>query len=246
MRPLSNDHLSEALDTSFRLRRGDGLTQEEMDRLTISWLDRFQPYRDQPQEAFAVARPDGSTTGVTGPRWLFHLFGIRHRAVEVALATPSGLIVLQKRSFAKTEWPAALDMAVAGHVPQRLDGADMTFDEGAWKEISEEIGLLQQDSRAVLHEGTLTPVGGPYFCLDGDPDRNPPFLDAEVRQIFAGTLTGEGLARLNFADGEVAGLFLVTPETAWRELHDPRIASGLRYSLPRYLDWLEQRTGIDR
>ena len=179
-------------------------------------------------------------TGVTGPRWLFHLFGLRHRAVEIALATPSGLIVLQRRGPAKQEWPGAFDMAVSGHIPQLADGSDMSYEEGAWKEFAEEIGLHEQDAGSVLVEGALTKVGDPYFCFEGDLRRNPPFLDAEARQIFAATLTGEGLARLNFADGEVSGILLASVDTAWEILRCGDIASGLRYSLPRYLDRLEQ------
>ena len=60
-------------------------------------------------EEYAVARPDGTTAGVTGPRWLFHLLGLRHRAAEIAFRTPGGLIVLQRRSATKADWPDALD-----------------------------------------------------------------------------------------------------------------------------------------
>jgi hypothetical protein len=71
-------------------------------------------------------------------------------------------------------------------------------------------------------------------------------VNADARQIFAATFTGEGMARLHFTDGEVAGLMLVTPETAWDLLAQESVASGMRYSLPRYLDWLEKQGIGDR
>jgi|SRR5579871_1674086 len=235
----SNDHRA-AICCYHKLRQGEGLTREEMAGLMAEWEPKVQPDAKERGEDFAVARPDGTTTGVVGPRWVFHLFGLRHRATEIAFRTPSGLIVLQRRSFQKDDWPGAPDMAVAGHIPQREDGSDLTFEEGAWKEIAEEVGLEEREAAQTLVEGRLMPVGAPYVSLDLFPERNPPFFNAEVRQIFAATLTGEGLSRLHFADDEVIGLLLVTPETAWDMLVRDNVASGMRYSLPRYLDWLEQ------
>ena len=240
MNLLAPDQQRAARQHARNLKSGDAARQSDIDALSAEWEPKVQPPEKARTERFAVASPDGSTTGITGPRWLFHLFGIRHRAAEIAFATPSGLIVLQRRSPTKDQWPDALDMAVAGHIPQRQDDSDMSFEEGAWKEIAEEIGLPQADASRVIVEGCLTKVGDPYYCFEGDPQHNPPFLDAEVRQIFAATLTGEGLARLNFTDNEVAGIYLTTVELAWQILREENIASGLRYSLPRYLDWLER------
>jgi isopentenyldiphosphate isomerase len=232
---LMPDDIVAARQVGRRLQRGDRLTQQELDALAAEWEERIAPPEAERTEAFDVVRPDGAPTGVFGPRWLFHLFGLRHRAVEIGLATKQGLILLQKRSPEKREWPGALDMAVSGHVPH-----DSSFDEAAWKEMSEEIGLREADAPSALVEGKLTPLGDPYFCFEGGANRNPPFLDAEVRQVFAATVTGDGLSRLHFADNEVAGLLLVNVESAWDALTTQAVASGLRYSLPRYLDWIER------
>jgi hypothetical protein len=158
----------------------------------------------------------------------------------VALKTETGLILLQRRSPTVQDWPHAPDMAVAGHIPQRADGADLSFLEGAWKEMEEEIGLSEANAAIDLAEGRLLPVGAPYISLDLAMEREPPFFNSEARQIFAATLTGAGLARLRFPDGEVSGLLMVSWETAWSLLERGEIASGMRYSLPRYLDWLAQ------
>jgi isopentenyldiphosphate isomerase len=242
MQPLDSDGRRAVTELFHALRRGDGLTRERLAGLVAEWAPKVRPDAKERAENFAVARPDGTTTGVAGPRWVFHLLGLRHRAAEIGLRTGSGLIVLQRRSADKEEWPDAPDMAVAGHVPQADDGSDLTWEQGAWKELAEEIGLEEKDAARTLVEGRLLPVGTPYTSLDTNVTRNPPFYNAEVRQIFAATLTGEGLARLQFPDNEVAGILLVTPETAWDILAREPVASGLRYSLPRYLDWLEQQT----
>lgn len=222
------------------LRQGGDLTQRAMDSLVSEWEARVQPNTKERSENFAVVSPNGTTTGIVGPRWVFHLFGLRHRATEIALKTERGLIVLQRRSPTVQDWPNAPDMAVAGHIPQNPDGSDMTFLEGAWKEMGEEIGLSFEEAKTSLVEEELTPVGLPYLSLDVAIERTPPFFNTEVRQIFAATLTAQGLSRLRFPDNEVSGLLLVSWETAWSLLGSADIASGMRYSLPRYLDWLAQ------
>ncbi len=130
-------------------------------------------------------------------------------------------------------------MTVAGHVPQNQQGHDITYEQGAWKEIEEELGLLARDAETDLVEGKLTAIGHPYFSFDMDIRCNPPFYNAEARQIYIATLTGAGLSKIRFSDGEVAALTFVTPETAWDMLARENIASGLRYSLPRVLEWIE-------
>lgn len=241
MQPLTHSERRAIVEIAAELHSGDALTADRLAELVAEWEPRIAPGKSEVEERFAVARPDGTTTGLVGPRWVFHLFGLRHRAVHVGLATPGGLVILQRRSPVLRDWPGAPDMAVAGHVPQADDGSDLTFLYAAWKEMEEEIGLAEQDAEATLVEKQLVPVGIPYVSVDRDLKRDTPFLNVETRQIYAATLTGEGLARLHFADAEVGGLMLVTLETAWDILLENPLASGLRYSLPRYLDWLAQR-----
>jgi isopentenyldiphosphate isomerase len=149
--------------------------------------------------------------------------------------------VLQQRSHAKVDWPGAPDRAVAGHISQAKDDSELSYLDGAWKEIEEEIGLPRSEAGRFLVEGGLTPVGAPYCSFDSDVRRNPPFYNSEIGRIFAATITGEALGRLRFTDHEVEGVMLVTAERAWEMLSHGNIAGGMRYALPRYLDWLEQR-----
>jgi isopentenyldiphosphate isomerase len=214
-----------------------------VDRLAEEWEPRVLPDAKDSSERFAIALPDGSTTGADGPRWLFHLLGLCHRAAHIGLSSPNGLVLLQRRSAWKADWPDAWDMAVAGHVPQWPDGSEMTFEEGAQKEMEEEIGLPAADLPRMLAGGCLLPVGSPYFSYETDSDRNPPFHNAESRQIYAATLTEEGMSRVLPDPEELSGLLWCTPEQAWDLLTREPVAGGLRYSLPRYLDWLAQRQG---
>jgi isopentenyldiphosphate isomerase len=241
MCPLNSEERREVIRQFHHLRRGEGLTPEGMANLIAEWEPRAVPDAKERMESFSLTRTDGTTTGVVGPRWIFHLLGLRHRAVEIGFHTQTGLIVLQRRSPTKEDWPNAPDMAVAGHLAQNADGSEQTFLQGAWREIAEEVGLEERDATRTLAEGRLIPLGAPYNSFDSDTERNPPFYNAEVRQIYAATLTGEGLARIRFTDHEVAGILLVTPETAWDMLVREPVASGMRYTLPRYLDWLERR-----
>jgi isopentenyldiphosphate isomerase len=234
-------------DDRRRLRRlraaigyGESLSQADLDELAREWAVRTEPGAEDESERFAVTRLDGSTTGVSGPRWLFHLFGLAHRASHVGFHTRRGVVVLQRRAVTKRDWPEAWDMAVAGHVPQREDGSEMTFEEGAVKEIEEEAGLPGDRLAALLAEGRLLPIGAPYFSFECDERRNPPFYNAEIRQIYAATLTDEGVAALRPDEEELSGLFLCTVKQAWDTLSSGNVASGLRFSLPRYLDWLER------
>jgi 8-oxo-dGTP pyrophosphatase MutT (NUDIX family) len=237
---LERDDLRRLRALRQQIGSGYALSQADLNALVADWMPRAQPDEKDASEDFAIARPDGATTGVSGPRWIFHLLGLAHRAAHVGFTTPNGLVVLQRRAPTKVDWPDAWDMAVAGHVPQRADGSDMTFEEGAHKEIEEEIGLPASELPSMLAEGRLVPVGAPYFSFDRNESRNPPFYNAETRQLFAGTLTPEGLARLRPDYEELSGLYLCPMEEAWDILARGNIASGLRFSLPRYLDWLIQ------
>lgn len=223
------------------LRKTEIITSKRVSDLIAEWEPKIKPEAADKLETYTLVHATGKTAGVAGPRWLVHLLGLRHRAVHVAFRTETGLIAIQRRSHSTNRWPDALDMAVAGHVPQNYQGHDITYEQGAWKEIEEELGLIERDAAKTLVEGKLVPVGDPYFSFDMDIRSNPPFYNAEARQIYIATLTGEGLSKIQFADGEVSGLTFVAPETAWDMLTRENIASGLRYSMPRVLEWIERQ-----
>lgn len=221
------------------LRHTDIITSKRVSDLIKEWEPKVKPDAKDKEETFTLVYPNGKTTGVASPRWLAHLVGLRHRAVHIGFRTETGLVAMQRRTYNKADWPNMLDMAVSGHVPQNYQGHDITYEQGAWKEIEEEIGLIERDAIRTLKEAKLVPIGEPYFSFDIDRSSNPPMYNAEARQVYGATLTGEGLARLRFTDGEVAGLTFVNPETAWDILGKETGASGFHYSMPRFLGWVE-------
>lgn len=241
MQPLDRDTLRRLRQARQQIGVGIALEQAQMDALLAEWTPLAQPDEKDLSEYFGVARPDGSLTGVSGPRWIFHLFGLLHRAAHVGLTAPSGLVLLQRRSATKMDWPNAWDMAAAGHVPLYPNGREMRFEEGAKKEIEEELGLPSLELGELVQEGQLSPVGAPYCSFDMDETRNPPFYNAEVRQVFGATLNEAGMSRLRPDYEELSGLYFCTVEKAWGILTQESAATGLLYSLPRYLDWLMKK-----
>lgn len=237
MNPLSSDQLRLLRASRQKIGNGWELSQEDIDRLHTEWSSLVEPDEHDASERFGIAHADGSTMGVSGPRWLFHLFGLCHRSAHVGFLTPNGLVAIQRRAPTKADWPNAWDMAVAGHVPITASGREMSYEDGAWKEIEEELGLKQADAGETLREGRLLEVCAPFYTFDMDERRNPPFYNAEVHQLYAGHLTAEGLAKLNPDYEELSGIYFCPPEEAWSLLEREPIAAGLRFSLPRFLDW---------
>ena len=215
---------------------GDGFTQDRVKLLIAQFEPIILPADSERIEQFALCDSSGNKNGMYAPRWLCHLVGLRHRAVEVGLCTASGLVVLQIRSSTKSDWAGLPDMAVSGHLV-----GDAEFDAAAMQEVEEEIGLSKSRASEWFREGKLTRLGNPYLSLDIEANREIPYFNREVRQIFTGTLTAAGLDAISFNDGEVGGLMLVTQTTAWEMLTRGEIASGMRYTLPRYLEWLERK-----
>ena len=238
MNSLDQDALRELRLERQRIGYGWDLTQDELDSLRDKWQPRVSPNQKDQSEDFAVTGPGGLTTGVSGPRWLFHLFGIAHRAAHIGFTTPTGQVVLQRRAQTKEDWPDAWDMAVAGHIPQNDDGSPMSFEQGALKEIGEELGLPADELPSLLEEGRLIPIGQPRFTYEQDESRNPYFYNAEFVQDYGATLNAEGLARIKPDWDELGGIYICSTQNAWDLLIRGPVAGGLRFSLPPFLDWL--------
>ena len=184
------------------------------------------------EEPFDVCDPYAQPTGVTAPRWLCHLLGLRHRATHILLRSPQDLLVLQVRSPTKADWPDHIDTSVGGHVR-----AGQSFLEAGLAEMEEELGLPAQRLATFLVGGTLEKVGAPYERYDLRPGVLP-FRNRQVNQIFAGQLTPQGLAAIHFRDGEVSALYLCSDGEAQRLVEEGlRVAPGLIHSFPRYLAW---------
>ncbi len=72
------------------------------------------------------------------PRSWVHRLGLRHRAVHILLLNARGELFLQKRSLSKDLNPGLWDSSCSGHLH-----AGETYEEGAWRELTEELGLAE-------------------------------------------------------------------------------------------------------
>lgn len=226
--------LSELELAAERILRLDQLAQSEIERLADLWSKRIAPDQIE-EEMLDVCDFKGTPTGISAPRWLCHLLGLRHRATHIILRSPQNLLVLQVRSRHKKDWPNQIDTSVGGHVR-----AGQSFLEAGLAEMEQELGLPANHQATWLAGGKLTKVGVPYERADYHPG-TPPFRNKQINQIYAGLLTPDGLARIRFQDGEVDTLYLCTDAEAEQLLAaGTRIAPGLAQSLPRYLAWHNQ------
>ena len=90
-------------------------------------------------DLFEILNEDGTPTGITKKRALVHRDGDLHGASHIfvtRLHQGRIQVLLQKRSQDKDSFPGWLDTSSAGH----LDPGE-SFDQGAQRELSEELGL---------------------------------------------------------------------------------------------------------
>lgn len=250
--PAPPEEYRALLEEERRRLQPEHLTATDLQRLASEWAPRVRPSGKDFEEEFSLALPTGETTGVSGPRWLFHLLGLPHRACDIGLSTPAGLVLLQRRSPEKQDNADLWDLSVTGHVSGGA-GTNEGFLESAMREVAEELGLpgTALDPRPYLIDGKLTPVSAPRRDPP-DPTERWWHCNIEVRQLFAGVLNGEGLASLALQRSEVVGVYLCSIEEAWRIWHQEVayrertgapggvMAPGGFSSLPHYLRWLKR------
>ena len=249
LRPLDPAHLAVVHSLQAELGTSEAITPTRWAALAPvqSTLARALDVAHGPanaNEPFVLLQAAASAEAepLQGPRWWFHLLGLRHGAIHVVLTTPQGFFVAQRRSRNKDDAPGALDVAVTGHI-----GTDAPL-AAAWREMQEEVGLGPATS------DTLPVIAGNELRLFDQHDveillraeENPPFIDRERHWLFAATLTAEGMAAIRFSDGEVSSLMLIGPddlaEMAQRCMVGQRrvasewdLAPGLMHTLPRWV-----------
>jgi isopentenyldiphosphate isomerase len=222
------------------------ITHLDLQTLKAEWEPIIQPPVHEKLEQFSVVDATGKPTGAVGPRWLFHRFGLPHRAAHVGLTTSNGLVLLQRRSRTKADNPHLWDMPASGHVAESASGHEVSVDATALRELGEELfgvapgGSVENLSRYL--QAPLQRIGEPFKISEQDEGRNPPHYNTEVVQVFAGVLTFEGIACLRPDPDELAGVFICPIEEAWRVLKDEDVAPAGRVSLHRYLEWLERQS----
>jgi isopentenyldiphosphate isomerase len=214
------------------IAKGDNASKEQLAQIQGTWVGRKEICLEQKDESLALVNENGELMGFDGPRWLFHLLGLRHRCAHILLLWNSpGLgevAVLQVRDWEKSVSPGEIDISVGGHV---TDG--LSLDETACKEMIEELGLHESD----LENGVLKNLGGYDSYNERDDDC---FHNAEWRQVYIGRVSTDGMSNIKLPDGEVAGVYLCPLKDAKLLLSQPfiQIANGLESTLPYCLDQL--------
>jgi len=181
---------------------------EYVNRLKVEFHnERKRLLPNEKTENIDIVDLRGQKTGVSAPRWLCHLVGLRHTSAHVCLYyrnKHSKMFILQVRSWTKADSPGHLDVSVGGHVK-----AGKSSLETAWSEMREELGL----SRSEISSGSLTHrFEYPTFNSDGRYFHNNEWCDvytAEIQPVM--------LRSLHYDDGEVVGSYLC-PESELRNL----------------------------
>jgi len=165
-----------------------------------------------------------ATNTVLIARTLCHRVGLRHGTVQLILDHPTrpDYTFLQIRGFHKADAPGEFDMPCAGHTV-----ACDTAEAALQKELTEEIGLTGDDLEEIHCVGRYE---------HRETTTRTDFINVELRTVYRARLKSQSMAKLHFADGEVAALTMIT-RNALHELvsrHPDRVASGLHGTLPWY------------
>jgi hypothetical protein len=215
------------------MKCGNGISQEAIDDITAALEPDHEILRPKDKsELLPLFSETGLPTGSKAPRWVCHVLGLRHRCAHILLLWRSpalgDLLLLQIRDWSKDDSAGHLDITVGGH----MTADDRGSQDAAFSEMLQELGLQSTDL-----EGGLESIGG-YAHDESRPEEN--FHNLEWRDVYVGYLSSEAIARVRFPDREVAGLVLIPFEGAGSLLTQNTlpIASALRCSLPRCLEWL--------
>ncbi len=99
---------------------------------------------------------------------------LRHRATYILVFNAHGQLFVHRRSAAKDVYPSYYDVAVGGVV-----GAGESYDEGAQRELAEELGITGAAPRPILrfqYEDAANRVNGRVYSCSYD---GPLTLQAE-------------------------------------------------------------------
>lgn len=121
------------------------------------------------EELIEVLTADALATGRTKSKSAIHRDGDWHRASHVWIVTPSGFILIQRRSLAKENFPGMWDVSAAGH-----QAHGETPEQCAVRETAEELGIE-------IGVGGLIPIGitrEAWTLNDGT------YLDNEIHESF--------------------------------------------------------------
>lgn len=120
-------------------------------------------------ERIEILHDDGTPTGASKLKPEVHRDGDWHRAAHVWIVTPSGFVLLQRRSLAKENFPGLWDVSAAGHL-----SFGETSVQAAIRETREELGL-EISAGELRHIATTTES----WRLNDET-----YLDNEIHEVF--------------------------------------------------------------
>jgi isopentenyldiphosphate isomerase len=120
-------------------------------------------------ESIEVLSKEGRPTGTTKLKREIHRDGDWHLAAHVWILTPSNLLLLQRRSLAKENFPGKWDVSAAGHVSR-----GESVEQAAVRETREELGL----EIAVGELERISTTREEWTLNDGT------YIDREIHEIF--------------------------------------------------------------
>jgi len=225
------------------VQHGEALDQAQLDRVIQELTPQKSSIRPKDKdEPLPLITSAGEATGAEAPRWICHALGLRHRCAHVLLIWRSGtmgdVLILQIRSWSKDDSPGKLDITVGGH----MTAIEKDVEKAALTEMLQEVGLDLDD----LVDRKLHLVDGYPFDEEPRPAEN--FFNSEWRDVFIGFVRDESFGKIHFPDGEVAGVALFPSTEAAGLLRQEQVitkvvlqvASALKHSLPRCLEYLNQ------
>ena len=174
---------------------------------------RKDKYKDQPLLLIA--------------RWLSHLASFRHRCAHIFLDHPilkEGYTFVQLRSFGKDDSPGCFDLPVGGHAKDIS-----TIEETAREELKSELNLDLQEDIEGFHK-----IGDYNYC---ELPKGHDFYNIEHRTVFCGRIKNKAIPKIEFRDGEVAAICIlsISELKILLEKFPKRVGSGLIGSFPIYI-----------
>ncbi|HMI04706.1 MAG TPA: NUDIX domain-containing protein [Pedobacter sp.] len=209
------------------------LKQDEIDKIVteISPFKNILGLNDGAEPLLMVDK-DGESLNIEAPRWIFHLLGLKHKAVHLLLYSRNDVndpvFILQVRSFTKFEYPGHLDMSVGGHVIGNESSHTTVL-----KEMEEELGI----QIGHLLNSNFYHINS-YMIEDIKPEIN--LYNCERRDLYIAEIDSKSIGSINFKDNEVAGLYLC-PLSSVKDLLDHTalpLTHALKESLPKCLNFL--------
>lgn len=220
-----NDELNH---TRLKLTKGDKVTQNYIYKLVKKWEKRKEFLRPfEKEELFPLVDFHGNLKSLEAPRWLCHLFSLRHRSVYILLQWQSlklgKVFIFQIRNWKKSDTAGHLDFSVGGHVKK---GPSLDPKQTVLSEMQEELGITLNDLK-----GKELKFYTGYESYNKCIEEN--FYNAEWQDIYLGEINTKSFDKICFKDKEVVGIYLC-PQLEVKNLITQKIIP-ISYALKNFL-----------